>query len=303
MSATGRRTEITSVNLFSLPATGYFFNSKNLHCCFSDGNKRTRERKYKETVLKTGFKTEVVASKPGILYFYSVLYTMRKFSSIIPFLLFAVCTRSQQLSQVTFTGASALSHFTFITDQNVLIRVSPDGNVMEWGTEIRSERSSNYYAPKLQPFMGRVDYYGPETTDSAYRGKVKSIGTCRLTYYGAYEMEGKPGKLKSIGSIGLDYYTRFENAAVTGKLRFAGTLVLEYYPSLENEAFKGKLKSVGNTRIAYHSTFDDKLIQGKIKSIGPVVYTWGTSLDARYKGSLKSGLYRQNINGVTYILQ
>lgn len=228
---------------------------------------------------------------------------MRKFLSAIPFLLFAVCSRSQQLSQVTFKGASTLSYFTFITDQSVLIRISPDGNVMEWGSEVRSERSSNYYAQKLQPFMGRVDYYGPETSDSMYRGKVKSIGTCMLRYYGAYEKDGKPGKLKSIGSTGLDYYTQFENAAFKGKLRFAGTLVLEYYPSLENEAFRGKLKSVGNTRIAYHSTFDDKLIQGKIKSIGSVVYNWGTSLDGRYKGSLKSGSYRQNINGVTYILQ
>ena len=209
---------------------------------------------------------------------------------------------SQQLSQVTFAGASTLSYFTFTTDQDVLIRVSEDGKLLEWGTELRSERSSNYYAPKLQPFMGRVDYYGAEA-DTVFRGKVKSIGTCMLTYYGALEKDAKPGKLKSLGSTGLDYYTQFENAAFKGKLRFAGTLVLEYYPSLENEAFRGKLKSIGNTRIVYHSTFDDKLIRGKIKSIGSVAYNWGTSLDTRYKGTLKSGSYRQQINGVTYILR
>ena len=227
---------------------------------------------------------------------------MKKLFSAILFLLFAVYAYTQQLSQVTFSRGATLSYFTFVTDQDVLIRVSDDGKLLEWGSEIRSERNYNYYAPKLQPFMGRVDYYGTEA-DTIFRGKVKSIGTCMLTYYGAYEKDEKPGKLKSIGIVGLDYYTRFENAAFKGKLRFAGDLVLEYYPSIENEAFRGKLKSVGNTRIVYHSTFDDKLIQGKVKSIGTVVYNWGTSLDARFKGSLKTGLYRQHINGVTYILQ
>ncbi len=228
---------------------------------------------------------------------------MRKILAIVSFLFWSVFAWSQQLSQVSFSGASTLSYFTFTTDQNVLIRVSVDGNLMEWGTEMRSDRNSNYYAPQLQPFMGRVDYFGPETSDSVIRGKVKNIGTCMLTYYGAYEKDGKPGKLKSIGSIGLDYYTQFDNAALKGKLRFAGTLVLDYYPSLENEAFRGKLKSVGNTRIQYHSTFDDKAIRGKIKSIGSVNYNWGTSLDSRMQGALKSGSYRQNINGVTYILR
>ena len=228
---------------------------------------------------------------------------MKKFFSAIPVLLLAINTHSQKLSQVSFSGATTLSSLSFVTDQNVLIRVSADGKMMDYGTEVMSERSNNYFAPKLQPFMGRIDNY-PSDSDSAYRGKVKSIGTCMITYYGSLEKDDKPGKLKSIGAIPLDYYTQFENAAYKGKLRFAGTMVLNYYPALENEAFRGKLKSVGNTVIKYHSTFDDKLIQGKIKSIGSVNYNWGTSLDPQgQKGALKSGTYRALINGVTYIIQ
>ncbi len=228
---------------------------------------------------------------------------MKKLFVALLFLCLCLFSSSQQLNQITLSGASTLSYFTFRTDQGVLIRVSEDGKLMEWGTEVQSERSNNYYAPKLQPFAGRVDYYGTETTDSVIKGKVRNIGTCMITYYGAYEKDSKPGKIKTIGTLNLDYYTQFDNAAFKGKLRFAGTLTLEYYNSIENEAFRGKLKSVGSTRLLYHSTFDDKLIQGKIKSIGPVAYTWGTSLDARFKGSLKSGSYRQNINGVIYILR
>ncbi len=228
---------------------------------------------------------------------------MRVYFSALLLLLLCLNSYSQKLSQVSFSGAATLSYFSFLTDQNVLIRVSPDGKLMEWGTEVQSERSSQYYAPKLQQFMGRVDYY-PDDADSAYRGKVKSIGTCMITYYNSLDKDEKPGKLKSIGVAALDYYTRFENAAYKGKLRFAGSLVLEYYPALENEAFRGKLKSIGGTQIKYHSSFDDKLLQGKVKSIGSVNYDWGSSLDRReFRGSLKSGIYRQMINGITYILR
>ena len=229
---------------------------------------------------------------------------MRKLFFTLSFLVFCLFAWSQQLSQITFSSASTFSYFTFVTDQSVLIRVSEDGDLMEWGTEMQSQRSSEYYAPNLQPFMGRVDYYGPETVDSVYRGKVKSIGTCAITYYGSLDKDDKPGKLKSIGRTVIDYYTQFDNSALRGKIKFAGTMVMQYYQSLENEAFRGKLKSVGNTSIKYHSTFDDKLLQGKIMSIGSVAFKWGSSLEPNgQKGALKSGSYRQHINGVTYILR
>jgi hypothetical protein len=228
---------------------------------------------------------------------------MKKIFSAIPFLFLGLCTYAQQLSQINFSGAATLSSFGFLTDQNVLIRISEDGKVIEWGIEWKSERNNNYYAPKLQPYFGRVDYYGSES-DPVTKGKVKSIGTCVVIYYGSLETETQRGKVKSIGNTGLDYYNNFENTAIKGKLKFAGNLALEYYPSLENEAFRGKLKSVANTPITYYSTFDDKLIKGKIKSIGSVAYNWYTSLDRKeLRGALKSGSYRQNINGVTYILR
>ena len=228
---------------------------------------------------------------------------MRKLFATVSYLLLTTCMYSQQLSQVTFPDASNLSYFSFLTDQGVFIRITEDGKLLEWGTELMSQLRPDYYAPKLQPYMGRVDYYGPES-DSAFRGKVKSIGTCPLTYYGSYETDTKVGKLKTIGALILDYYSNFDNIAIKGKLRFIGNLVLEYYSSIGDESLKGKLKSVGNIAITYYSTFDDKLIKGRIKSIGSVAYTWYSSFDhGELRGGLKSGLYRQNIGGVTYILR
>lgn len=225
---------------------------------------------------------------------------MRTLFTAVSFLIFVTSTYSQQLGQVTFSGGANLSYISFFTDQNVLIRVSDDGKVMEWGNELMSQRS-DYYAPKLQPYMGRVEYYGPES-DSVFSGKLKSIGACTLTYYGHYETVAKVGKLRSVGTTILDYYDNFDNATVRGKLRFIGNQVLEYYPPTVDEAYRGKLKSIGNTPITYYSSFDDKAVKGKIKSIGPVSYTWYTSFDLNRSG-LKTGLYRQNIGGVTYILR
>lgn len=224
---------------------------------------------------------------------------MNRIALLISFLFFAAGTYSQELSHVTFSGGATLSFFSFRTDQDIIIRISEDGKVLEWGTDPGPGRY--YYDPrKLQPYLGRVEYFGQEY-DSVFRGKVKSIGTCSFTYYGKYETETKIGKLKTIGRVAVDYYDNYEDAAYKGKLRFAGSVLFSYYSSFENEVFRGKIKSVNNNSITYYSTFDDKAIKGKIKSIGSFEYTWYSSYD-RYRGGLKSGSVTQIINGVTYTI-
>ena len=141
---------------------------------------------------------------------------MKRFYSTIFFLCFINAAFTQQLSQVTYTYATSLAWFSVTTGQNVLIRISDDGKALEWGTEEQSLFSNNYYAPKLLPYMGRVDYYGPEA-DSAYRGKVKSIGTTTITYYGTGEFAVKTGKIKTIGSLLFDYYTHFDDKLLSGQ--------------------------------------------------------------------------------------
>jgi hypothetical protein len=226
---------------------------------------------------------------------------MRNFCVTILFLSLSVCTDAQQLGQVTFSGGSSLSYFSFRTDQGLLIRVSVDGKILEWGTEVKALRG-DYYAPGLQPFMGRIEYYSAES-DSAFRGKVKSVGTCSFTYYYSYDSDSKPGKIKSIGTVSFDYYTNFDDKSRQGKIRFAGNQVLEYYSSFDEEILRGKVKAIGSTAITYYSIFDDKLVRGKIKSIGSFNYSWYNSFDrSDYRGALKAGSYRQDIGRVTYIL-
>lgn len=220
---------------------------------------------------------------------------------VLPVLIFTLFARGQQLSQVTFSSGSNLEYISFLTDQGVLIRISPEGKILEWGTELLSGRSYTYYAPKLQPFMGRLEYYD-QLSDSAFRGKIKNIGTCAITYYGSYESDGRPGKVRSIGTAVLDYYNNFDDKLYRGKIKFAGSLKMDYYSSFDDELFRGKLKAIGNTSISYYSSFDDKAFKGKIKQIGSVPYTWYSSFDIN-KSGLKSALYRQNIGAITFILR
>jgi len=230
------------------------------------------------------------------------LHTMKQFSISFVTLFFTSCTFAQKLSQVNLTGKDEPSYYSILTDQGVLIRITAQGKIIDWGTELLSQRS-NFYDRKLQPYMGRVEYYGQES-DSAFRGQIKSIGTTNITYYGHYETDTKVGKLKSIGTLYLDYYTNFDNVALRGKLRFIGSLIVEYYSSLEDEVIRGRLKSIGDLPVKYYSSFDDRYLKGKLKSIGSVVFEYYSSLDPiEFRGLLKSGAYRPNIGGVTYILQ
>src|SRR5262245_35902502 len=122
---------------------------------------------------------------------------MRKFFAATICLVLISSAFSQKLSQVTITGGTSFSYFSFLTDQGIMLRITDEGKLQEWGTELLSERG-NYYDPKLQPYLGRIEYYGPEA-DSAFRGKIRTIGTTTFTYYGHLDEVTRVGKLKSIG--------------------------------------------------------------------------------------------------------
>jgi hypothetical protein len=214
--------------------------------------------------------------------------------------IFTINGYSQKLSQVSFLNGGNLTYFSFTTDQGALIRVSQDGKLLEWGTEVLSDRG-NYYAPKLQPFNARTEYFDAQS-DSAFKGKVKSIGICFITYYGSNEEENKRGKVKSLGALNFDYFSKYDEKSLQGKLKMIGNLSVEYYRQFENEAFRGKLKSIGSVPISYYSAFDDKYNAGKLKAVGAVSYSWYSEYD-RAKGSLKTNNYRQVISGITYILR
>lgn len=230
---------------------------------------------------------------------------MKRIQRVILFsalLLSAQTMRAQQLAQVSLNGGASLSYYSILVDQSVLVRISEEGKVLEWGIEVRADRA-NYYAPKLQPYMGRVEFYGNDA-DSASRGKVRSIGTCSFYYYPASENNFKAGKIRSAGSLNFDYYTNYDNAAFRGKIKQLGTSMLTYYGSFDEESLRGKLKSVGSTQLTYYSPFDDKLLRGLVKSIGMETFNWYTSLDLQGgRGILKNGEYRRNIGGVWYILR
>jgi hypothetical protein len=226
---------------------------------------------------------------------------MKKILSLLSLVIISGSVYSQQLSQVTFNQGAQLAYFSIVTEQGVLIRISDKGKILEWGTEVMSDRY-NYFAPKLQPFMGRVEYYGPRD-DSVFSGKVKSIGTSFITYYDTFQVKAKVGKLRSIGNQYFDYFESYEDKNLGGKLKSIGSLVIDYYRSYENESLRGKLKQVGSVPISYYTVFDDRFNVGKIRSVGSTQYSWYSLSDpVGMRGGLKTNNYRQIVSGITYIL-
>lgn len=225
---------------------------------------------------------------------------MKFITALLLILIFNVCN-AQTLKYVSFTSGADLSSFSFITDQKIIIKISPGGDIIEWGYDMEAGRF--YSQPgRLQPYLGRVEYYEKQF-DSIFNGKIKSIGTTSISYYGSFENESLVGKVKSIGTLWIDYYTNFENEQVRGKLKSAGSRTFSYYTSFDNEAFRGKLKSVAHHQVTYYSTFDDKAIRGKLKSIGPHNYAWYTSMDRQgYAGGLKSGNQYLLLEGITFTI-
>lgn len=213
---------------------------------------------------------------------------------------FCAAAKSQSLYYVNFHDGSTVSVLSYITDQKIVIKLTPDGKITEWGNDMEQGRMF-YQKGKLQQYMGRVDYYSRQF-DTIINGKVKSIGTTFITYYGSTENKAFVGKVRSIGNVFFEYYSDFENEALRGKLKTAGSKSITYYSLFENDAFKGKMKSLGGQNITYYSTFDDKAVKGKVKSIGTFNYSWYTSFESRYRSGLKSGSIEQLIEGVTYIL-
>ncbi len=225
---------------------------------------------------------------------------MKNILIILITLLFTANTYSQSLSQVSFQSGGNLSYFSFTTFQGVIIRVSVDGKLLEWGTEVMADRG-NYYAPNLQPFMGRIEYYGREV-DTTLNGKVKSIGAQAITYFGMHDEAAKQGKMKSIGSLQFDYFSKYDEKSLQGKIKMIGNYTIDYYRQYEHENVRGKLKSIGSMPITYYTLFDDRYNAGKLKNIGTISYTWYSEFD-RSKGALKSNNYRATIGGITFILR
>lgn len=212
---------------------------------------------------------------------------------------------AQKIDFVVLSGFGATQTFYYSpgTSDKVLIALSKDGNIVEYGTEFPKE-FYGYYPGKLQQYMGRVDYY-KSTDNEAFRGKIRYIGLTQVTYYGTYDEESLRGKVKSIGTVQFDYYASYDDASVKGNFKSIGNTSITWLPSYENDAIRGRLKTIGNTRFDWYTSFDDKALSGKVKQIDQYPFTYYTSFENNngQKGQLKSGFFQKYINGINYYLR
>ena len=226
---------------------------------------------------------------------------IKKLFFITGLLLPGISLFSQKLAQVVVTNNSSSNIISFLVDETVIVNITPDGKIIDWGIE--NNRIRQYYYPaKLDKYMGKEEYYLP-TDNEGSRGKVKYIGRTALTYYSSAENEKWTGRLKSIGPVLIDYYQFYEDIKYRGNIKNSGSVLFTYFSSLDDGAYKGKLKSVGTTFLTYYSSFDDKSFRGKVKSIDRQSFVYYSSYDRReYSGSLKTGYRILFFSGIKYLV-
>jgi hypothetical protein len=207
---------------------------------------------------------------------------------------------AQRITKINITNAGTTESFTIGLDENVIINVSPSGNLISYGVDYFSEKIANY--SRLENYTGRIEMYAA-TDDKSYQGKLKYIGRTGITYYASYEDESLSGKIKSIGSLVFTYYKPFEDVLLKGNIRSIGANQIGFYNSFDNDALRGKLKMVGSTSLNYYSSFDDKAYKGRIKSIGAVSFTYYPSYDRQFAGAMKTGNQTQNVGGITFLIR
>jgi hypothetical protein len=226
--------------------------------------------------------------------------TMKKFIYVAVFCLIQLGVNAQRVSKISISNTGIMESISVGLDANVILNISPTGDLINYGIEYFSERVANY--SRVEPYTGRTEMYAA-TDDKAFAGKLKYIGRFAITYYSSYEDESLRGKIKSIGTFQINYYMPFDNELEKGKLKTIGGTTLTYYSSFENESVKGKLKSFGTTNISYYTSFDDSAFRGKLKNIGAVSFTYYPSYDRQSAGAMKTGNQIQNINGVYFVIR
>lgn len=225
---------------------------------------------------------------------------MKYFIFILFFAVTTITSFAQRISKVTITNAGITESLSIGLDENVVLNVTPNGDLLNYGIEYISERISNY--TRVENYIGRTEMYSAYG-DKAFQGKIKYLGKTSITYYASYEDAMLSGKIKSIGNLNFTYYMPYEDEILRGKIKSIGSNAIAFFNSFDNVTLKGKLRSVSATQLNYYSSFDDKAFQGKIKSIGSVSFTYYSSFETQYAGAMKTGSMQQNVNGINYCIR
>ena len=120
---------------------------------------------------------------------------MKKLTLILATTILSLNLFSQRLNKITISGNGSNSVYSFLLNENVILNVSQDGAIVEWGVDKYAGRPTDYIQRKLEAYGGRVEYYN-QKDDSAYRGKIKFIGSIQIKYFASYDKADLVGKIK-----------------------------------------------------------------------------------------------------------
>jgi hypothetical protein len=225
---------------------------------------------------------------------------MKKISLTVLTLFFVLLLSAQKINKLTLTNNGSSAEIRYGLSENVVIILTPEGTIKEWGVDRYAGRIDNMER-KLDEYTGRIEYYN-ESENEAFRGKIRFIGGTAITYYASFDNEHLIGKVKSIGASKINYFIQDADKAKQGRIKSAGDVKFDYYASYDNEASRGKFKKMGTAMITYYGALEDKGFAGKPKTLDNQTFVYYSSQDYQvaFRGMLKSGNTTQVINGIVY---
>ncbi|EDM33873.1 hypothetical protein PBAL39_12388 [Pedobacter sp. BAL39] len=183
---------------------------------------------------------------------------------------------SQNSTHYTFIiskDKSALRSILFSTNQQ-RIMLNADGTLdipKKNGNDDRNDPDRDLYGDDRDYYddLAAITYYdvfdGP-----GLAGKVKSVGTIKISYYDGFDGNRKiTGRVKYLGASKITYYDVFDgNKAIEGKIKTIGGIKISYYDGFGGEPrLKGKIKTIGNTKLQYWGSFDFGKPVGQFKGL------------------------------------
>ena len=88
---------------------------------------------------------------------------MKKLFLFLVIIIISVNLFSQRLNKITISGNGTSNVYSFLLNENVILNISQDGAITEWGVDKYAGRPIDYIQRKLEAYGGRVEYYNENT--------------------------------------------------------------------------------------------------------------------------------------------
>ncbi|MFM7709685.1 MAG: hypothetical protein ACKO5C_02105, partial [Ferruginibacter sp.] len=80
---------------------------------------------------------------------------MRFLCVFILFVCAGYTVQAQRLNRIILTGQGQQAVFSYLLDESVVVNISQDGSIVDWGVDFYADRPNDFVVRPLQKYNGR----------------------------------------------------------------------------------------------------------------------------------------------------